>query len=106
MKRQVQSGLKIYLLLVITFSLYLFGCGGEDKAKVQVENVEDKQLMESHSMHSSEEDEKEDSTIGMYEPELASVSDQIQSQFENLKPFVDELKTETRTINEGAEQAR
>lgn len=106
MKRRVRSRLEIYYLLVIGFSFFVFSCVENDKPEIQSERVEGKQLMENNSTHANEADVKEGSSSGTEEYELGPISDQIQLQFEEWKPLVEELKTALGEIKEGAEKAR
>lgn len=43
-------------LLLVTFSMLVFGCGDKGESKIQTERVEGKQLMENNSIHTNEAD--------------------------------------------------
>jgi hypothetical protein len=54
MKKQKFLSSCFVFLLIFTFSMLVFGCGGKDESKIQTKKIEGKQLMEKNSTHASE----------------------------------------------------
>ena len=106
MARRVRSGLIIYFVLIIIFSYFTFGYGKKDKPEIQAERVVGKQLRENNSTHANETDAKGGSASDTEGSELASLSDQMQSQLEKWKPLVEELKTALSDLRKDVERAR
>ena len=104
MRKELNSGLIIMFLLVITFSFCVFGCGEKEEAGIQTEHIEDNLSMERDSNYIKEVNMAENNTPDVQLSQAVPVNDQI--QLEQWKQLVEELKTTLGDIKGGTEQAR
>ena len=104
MRKELNSGLIIMFLLVITFSFCVLGCGGKYEAEIQTEQIEDNLSIEKDSNYINEVSVAENNTPDVKVSRVVLVSDQI--HLEQWKQLVEELKTTLGEIKGGAEQAR